>query len=635
MLLKWCFLLSSVLSAVPSRSTPSALEREPCDETFDFIVVGSGPGGGVVASRLAKAGFSTAVLDAGPDYGSDPTHVDVQVPLLWPAATINPSIEWAFRVKNTEDAEQQNVLYPRSSNIGGCALHNAMQAAYPYPEFFKSLQDLTNDPEYNEILMRQRFMNIEKNEYGQTEAQGHGTQGFLSTSFPDFGLVSPDPQSEFYDQQFLAVIGAFATKYPGNVSQADLGGISINPDINAPGLNELEGLHFCPASVSPSKGYKRSGVYNLLKETENTTETLAIKPNSFVKQVLFMNPPSQGKGVGLKPIAYGVKVQEGTALYSVSTGTKSMQGEKTYCAEREVIVAGGAFNTPQILKLSGVGPADELNELDIEVKADLPGVGKNLRDKLEVTLNFEMGNVWELFQNLADAGCSLDPATLGSDPCFRSYLNGTTPSIFTSTSILFNAMLKSDSSMYPDLYIQVAPSEFIRYQDGWVQDAFSKFDVLTVNTATAVSSEGEVTLNSADPFESVNIDFKGYTDGDLEKIAKLVLELRQVVGALENVFVFVEELRPGFSDQTSLEDAKEWVRKNGWGHHACCTAKIGADSDSDAVLDGQFRVRKVKNLRVVDASAFPAQPGFFPTVPIMMLAEKAADDIIAEHSYTV
>ena len=189
--------------------------------------------------------------------------------------------------------------------------------------------------------------------------------------------------------------------------------------------------------------------------------------------------------------------------------------------------------------------------------------------------------------------------------------------------------------MYPDLYIQVAPSEFIRYQDGWVQDAFSKFDVLTVNTATAVSSEGEVTLNSADPFESVNIDFKGYTDGDLEKIAKLVLELRQVVGALENVFVFVEELRPGFSDQTSLEDAKEWVRKNGWGHHACCTAKIGADSDSDAVLDGQFRVRKVKNLRVVDASAFPAQPGFFPTVPIMMLAEKAADDIIAEHSYTV
>lgn len=610
-----CVVLGIMLG--PSKVLASD-DKDRCDDKFDFIVVGSGPGGGVVASRLAQAGFDTVVLEAGPDYSGP----DVQVPLLWPASTINTQIEWAMQANVTGDEEQKNVLYPRSSNVGGCALHNAMQAVYPYPETFTELSSLTGEEEFAEDKMRARFIKIEKNEYGQDETNGHGTQGFMSTSFGDLDLISDDPQ-------FLTTLGYVGGAYPGPIP-SPFPGLNFNPDINAPSLNGAEGVHFCPASVSPGQGYKRSGVYGLLKGTEEVEETLTIKPNSFVKQILFRD--------GSKPKAYAVTVQEGTGLYSASTGNKVIGKERVYCARKEIIISAGAFNTPQILKLSGVGPEDELEELGIDVVADVPGVGKNLQDKVEVTIQFEMNNVWKIFSDLAENECPLDPAdpnALFGSSCFQEYVTRQFPNVFTSTGVFFGITKKSSTTEpRPDLYIQVTPSSFNRYEPGWVLDAYSTPNVLTFNTATAFSdSVGEVTLKSADPFEQPFIDFAGYSDTELTKITTFITELSAVMNnSTQFTSTYVnQQIRPDSSVDFGDADAvKEWVRKNAWGHHACCSAKIGDNDDELAVLDGKFRVRNVKSLRVVDASAFPKSAGFFPTVPIMMLAEKAADDIIAK-----
>mmetsp|Transcript_24739 Transcript_24739/g.52473 ORF Transcript_24739/g.52473 Transcript_24739/m.52473 type:complete len:649 (-) Transcript_24739:109-2055(-) len=609
---------------------------DDCDEVFDFVVVGSGPGGGVVASRLARAGFDTLVLDAGPDYGSQPEEFDVRAPVLWPATTQNPFLEWAFRVQNTDDEEQQDVLYPRSSNVGGCAMHNAMQAVYPFQETFTNLAELTGDNEFAEDKMRQRFIEIEKNEYlpeSQDESTGHGTAGFTSTSFGDQRIVDGDVQ-------FARTFGALGSLYPYdgpfgvNIGQEGFP-LIINPDINGVIGNtvnfaDYEGIHFCPVSISPSKGYIRSGVYGLLKETEGQfSDTLTIKPNSFVTKVLFK---TNGRS---PPKAYAVKVQEGTSLYGVSTGPQSLGNEKLYCASKEVVVSGGAFNTPQILKLSGIGPKDELEEHGIDVVADLPGVGKNLRDKLEVTVNFDMAAIWKIFEPIAQGQCTLDPVTdptaFFTSACWLDYLSGN-PSIFSSSAVFYSILKKSDTSLpRPDIYIQVTPSRFERYKDGWVQESTTVPNSLSLNLATeTTNTEGEITLKSDNPFQEPTIDFKGYSSEDLTRVAQLVSEFSAVISSLPDV---LNQVRP--EDTVDLDDeqaVKEWVKKNGWGHHACCTAKIGSSGDPDAVLDGQFKVRGVKNLRVVDASSFPYQPGFFPTIPIMMLAEKAADDIIAEYA---
>lgn len=160
-----------------------------CDEEHDFIVAGSGPEGSVVASRLAQAGFRTLALDAGPDCDG----IDTQTPATWPLTTINPQLEWAFRVKTNQNA---GALYPRSSNIGGCAKHNAMQAAHPRPALFANLAALASDEELAEDKMRQRFINVKKNECAPPPdtSLGHGSNGVTSISFGDQPLVADDDQ---------------------------------------------------------------------------------------------------------------------------------------------------------------------------------------------------------------------------------------------------------------------------------------------------------------------------------------------------------------------------------------------------------------------------------------------------------
>lgn len=385
--------------------------------------------------------------------------------------------------------------------------------------------------------------------------------------------------------------------------------------------------HFFYRTIDKTAGYKRSSVYNLIKSTEATKENFVVKTNSFVTKIL-----TWGIRRTVKPKAYGVQVEEGSGLYGASPIKGISKRKVKYFARKEVIVAGGTFNTPQILMVSGIGPKEELEAHGIKVVADVPGVGKNLRDKLEATMNFRIPMPWQLF----DRGCT----TLRSQPsahrCFFDYLQGgnftDAPNPYTSNSILLSVQKKSNPSLpRPDMYLQIAPFSFQGFRDGWIRQGLGKSDFVTFNilTTTSVGNAGTVSLKSKNPFEPVSIDFNGYADEDLERAAKFVEELRSIAEELQAAGVIEEIVEPGPERSETMEDLKNWTSDRGWGHHACCTAKIGDDDDPMAVLDGQLKVRAVDRLRVVDLSAFPVEPGFFPMLPVYLLAEKAAEDIIA------
>jgi choline dehydrogenase len=300
----------------------------------------------------------------------------------------------------------------------------------------------------------------------------------------------------------------------------------------------------------------------------------------------------------------------------------------TYFARKEVILAGGTFNTPQILMLSGIGPKEHLTEFNIPVLVDLPGVGENLADKLEATMNWQMPRTWKVFQQ----GCTFLRPTPEEDQCYVDFMNGQSPNLYTSPGSLIAIQRKTDPALSrPDMYIQMGVNKFLGYNDGWVDMAFyqNEEDTLTINTSTPRTgpSKGTVRLKSANPFDSVQIDYNGYDEEDLIKTGRVVEEVRNSYRRLQRLGIVGKEVIPGDTVR-SFEDVKAWVRSNGWGHHPTGTAKMG--TDEMAVVDGQFRVRGVERLRIVDASVFPDQPGFYPMVPVYMMAEKAADDILKE-----
>lgn len=211
------------------------------DRFYDYIVTGAGAGGGVVASRLARAGFKTLLLDAGPDYDS----IITQTPVFWPFSTVQPEIEWAMRSKNSDAEGRDNVLYPRAAMLGGCTTHNAMNTIYPYPETWTELAKLTGDSEWCEAKMRERFTKIEKNEYLPPGFPGHGYDGFLSTSIVDDRLVNDE---QFQDDKLQSVLGTLIGTYPAaDPSLAVSEELPVLFDVNSPGVNGVEGTHFTPA----------------------------------------------------------------------------------------------------------------------------------------------------------------------------------------------------------------------------------------------------------------------------------------------------------------------------------------------------------------------------------------------------
>ena len=344
---------------------------------------------------------------------------------------------------------------------------------------------------------------------------------------------------------------------------------------------------------------------------------MTVQTNTFVTKINFdttSNPPR----------ATGVSYLQGSHLYNASplnTGATGTPGSAT--ANKEIIISGGTFNTVELLKLSGIGPATELQSFNIPVLVNSPGVGANLQDRYEIPVTAVHPDDFSVLN-----GCTFDMKD--HDQCFKTWQSTNTDLLALRGTYASNglaAVIAKVSSTSPtgdnDLFIFGAPVNFRGF-----------FKAHTLNRA------GTITLRSSNPLDPPIINFNSFNSGDTAQgqnvtdITSLVEAIKISRGALQHFHDYdlllsssFKEVFPGTSVQSDA-DLEQYIKDNSFGHHACCTAAIGADGDPNAVLDSKFRVRGVQGLRVVDASVFPRIPGIFIQSAVYMISEKAADAIL-------
>jgi len=648
---------------------------------FDYVVVGSGAGGGPVAANLAGAGFKVLVLESGFDYES----LNISIPGLHGQATQDPEMRWDFWVRHYENTDQQKrdtkyyetfppdqkeaervdgVLYPRAGTLGGCTAHNAMITVYPHDSDWDGMFAITGDESWKPEKMRPYFERLERCAYRSPDdtAARHGFTGWLGTSIADVKLALGDPQlietitsaaaQTFWDLLLkdvgdpLSALELFLKNNPNlfelfkrlllNQPKVPIDFEAIFKEVLLPRLDPndatrggQEGIFLVPLAVNA--GVRNGTRERLLAMQEKVGDKLTILYNSHVTRVLFEGTR-----------AVGVEYVQGRKLYQAfpapAEGRPWPGAPLQARASREVILAGGAFNTPQILMLSGVGPKAELDKHGIDVVLDRPAVGQFLQDRYEVAVISEMK----------------EPFTVRKDCRFRLPLPGEQPDsvlqqwekdhdglLASNGAVLAIIRRSSTDKADPDLFIFGLPAAFKGYYPqynevlGTVTNEFT-WAILKAHTK---NKAGTVTLRSKNPFERPEINFHYFGEGN---DAQRQEDLRAVIEGVKFVREFTDNLgvdsrlmtRTAVQPPPSIrsdDDIAQWVQNEAWGHHACGTCRIGPKGDvTHSVLDPDFQVEGAQGLRVVDASVFPSIPGFFIVTPIYMIAEKASEVILRD-----
>lgn len=597
----------------------------PSDAQFDYIIVGSGAGGGPLAANLAKAGFKVLVIEAGGDEDS----LDYSVPGFNGLATEDPAYRWDYYVRHYTDQAQQasdpkfvpsqnGILYPRAGTLGGCTAHNAMITVYPSNSDWDHIAELTGDPSWSAENMRVYFQMLQKNQYltpAEIIATKQGSSGWLATERAD---TTDSPQDWQLQTTLQYSVGVASRKF-------QLGPIDplIDPNTWAVAEQRKQGYLTIPLATNR---HARNGPREFMRQVAaQFPENLTIWTYTFATKVLFADDATN--------TAIGIEYLAGQHLYRADPNSGvdcsvTAPNKGSVYARREVILAGGAYNTPQLLMLSGIGPRMHLEQLGIPVRIDLPGVGKNLQDRYEVGVVYEMREDWTV-----NAGATFSDNP-DFDPALKQWLDSRTGVYTSGGSALAYLFRSNPADLDPDLFVFALATHF----QGYFPLYFSFFEPIRNQFTWAIlkahtkNTGGIVELYSDDPLERPYINFHYFNEGtnadgsDLDAVVKGVQFARALMTGSPYV---ARELLPGPGIQTE-DEIKQWVRDQAWGHHCSCTCPIGANGDAMAVLDGDFRVRGVRNLRVVDASVFPRIPGTFIVLPIYMISEKAASVIIRD-----
>ena len=607
--------------------------------TYDYIIVGSGAGGAPLAARLAQRGFNILVLEAG----SEAYPRSSQIPLLHPQSTEDPAISWAFMVRHYADDERAKrdpkadadgrIFYPRAGALGGCTIHNAMITICGGNDEWNRIAQLTGDDSWTGARMRKYFERLERCTYLRkpTAAEGnpsqHGFDGWLTTSFPDLSIVGGDFQLQ---KVILSAVHALFQEQvddPKQILRDVLLGRTkrdFDPNDWRRLKNVADGFTLVPLATRESQ---RNGPRDFLREMERECRDpgsgmrrLTIKTHALVTQVLFEDE-SPARAIGVE-VRMGEHLFQADPNFSPSATYETVQ----FRCKREVILSGGTFNSPQLLMLSGIGPAEQLDKLGIRCVSDLPGVGQNLQDRYEVAIIHQMREDFALLKNV-----TLDVAN--PDPDLQKWL-ANKKGVYTTNGAVLGVFLRSDPMLSePDVFVFALPGNFRGYKKGYSQDALTQKNLLTwaILKASTKNRGGTVNIETADPCVVPEINFRYFEEGsdsrdlDLQALVHGVRYVERIEKYHE--YPLHGRLDPSAEENMDDETLKEWIRTRAWGHHACGTCRVGRSDDPLAVLDSRFRVRGVRGLRVVDASIFPEIPGFFIVTNTYMVSEKAADTI--------
>ncbi len=621
---------------------------------FDYVIVGSGAGGGPLAANLAKAGFKVLLMEAGGDPCSEDETGKLlyEVPIFHGLSTEYKPCAWDYFVRHYSDNAQQAkdskavkfngqdaVWYPRAGTLGGCTAHNAMITVVPQDSDWNYIADLTQDESWRPARMRSYFERLENCKYvpppgsikgaisdmagsiaelfhGKEDfrdfTHGHGFHGWLATCEADPKLAFKDPEIvgvlvEAVKQALIEKVGDAFVRVDTRLDPNDTRNASISP----------EGLAFTP--LASENGHRAGPREYLLRVQKESPNNLTIQKHAFVTKVLFEGTQAVGVEFIDKAHVYEADPQ---AINAASLPRQQVR------VKREVILAAGVFNSPQLLQLSGIGPRADLEKLGIPVLLDSPGVGQNLQDRYEVTVVSDFKKDFALIE-----GGTFALPVEGQDPdVFFSEWTKSGSGVYATNGSIVGIIKRSKRSLLdPDLYIFGLPGYFTGYKPGYSTQFERHHNIFTWAVLKArTNNTGEVKLASADAWKQPYINFKYFGDGkrqndpDLEAVLDGIHFARAMNSRLAVPGVIQDEQSPGPQYQTD-DELREFIRNEAWGHHASCTNKIGTDSDKLAVLDSRFRVRGTKGLRVVDASVFPKIPGYFIASAIYMISEKATD----------
>ncbi|HKF20510.1 MAG TPA: choline dehydrogenase [Candidatus Angelobacter sp.] len=517
---------------------------------YDYIIIGAGSAGCVLAARLSEdSSVKVLLLEAG---GRD-TAREIEMPVAFSKLFKGPC-DWAYYTEPEVQLNNRSLYWPRGKVLGGSSSLNAMIYIRGHRHDYDHWRDLGNTGwGYDDVLPY--FKKSEDNERGASEY--HGAGGPLHVA----ELRSIYPLSETF------------------VEAAEQAGFKRNPDFNGAIQDG-----FGPYQVTQRQGRRHSSAAAFLHPAMSRAN-LTVLTGVQVSSILL-----EGKR------ASAVSFQEGTA-------------SRQERAEREIIVCGGAIGSPQLLMLSGIGPADDLRSLGIAVRCDLPGVGANLQDHPAVPVAYE---------------CT-KPVTLASAESlanllrYMAFKNGP----LTSNVGEAGGFIRTSSAIAaPDVQYHFAPGYFVEH--GFQQITGHGFTLGP--TLLRPYSRGRITLRSSNPHHAPVICANYLADPrDLQRMVAGVRVARTVASANAFAKYRGRELCPGPDAKDDQALGAHIAKYAETLYHPAGTCKMG--NDATAVVDAELRVRGVDSLRVVDASVMPVVPGGNTNAPTIMIAEKAADMI--------
>lgn len=514
---------------------------------FDYIIVGAGAAGCVLASRLsADPSVTVLLLEAG---GRD-RNPYIQIPAAF-SKLFRTAADWNYEAEGPLPGQSQ--YWPRGKVLGGSDSINAMMYVRGHAHDFDHWAALGN-PGWSYADVLPYFRRAEDNRTPDAPSLGQG--GPLHIDAPR--SVNPLTQAFVAAGQSL--------------------GLAPNPDYNGP---NQDGVAF--TALKQKNGSRWSAAAAYLKPALSRPN-LTVQTHAQVSRILF-----EGRR------ASGVEYRSG--------------GVRQSHARREVILCGGAINSPQLLMLSGIGPAAHLREHGIDLIADLPGVGQNLQDHPASGTSF---------------ACT-QPVTLVNGeklPALLAYLARKRGPLTSNVAEAIAFIRTRAGISAPDIEIIFAPTYFDYH--GFRSPKGHGFTVGSI--LLRPRSRGQITLRSADPFTAPLIQPRYFSDpDDLATMVEGVKFTRQIANAAPFDAYRGSEAMPGAAAYTDAE-LGDYVRERFQSlYHPVGTCKMGIDSDPLAVVDPQLRVRGVDGLRVVDASVMPTLIGGHTVAPTIMIAEKAAD----------
>jgi len=524
---------------------------------YDYIIVGAGSAGCVVANRLsADRRTKVLLLEAGPSHNS----VILKMPAALGLPLESTRFNWGFKSEPEPGLNGNRSDQHRGRVLGGSSSINGMVFVRGNPLDFDRWAD-TGLPTWSYSHCLPYFKKMETYEGGGNEYRGGDGPLQVHQCKADNPLY----------QAFLGAGQDF--------------GLRLNSDQNG---QRQEGVNVAQASTY--KGERWSTARGYLDSASNR-DNLTVQTGAMVLGVMF-----EGK------TAVGVKYE--------------VNGIETFSqARKEVILSAGAFGSPQLLMLSGIGNANELKALGIDVLHHLPGVGKDLQDHVAVAIQY----------STPKSGVS---PTRQLSPIGRLFVGArwlaTHDGLGGSNYFEVGAFFRGNNDVeYANLQHEFFPmvGEFYRGK-ARITPGFQYF-----TSVMRPASRGSVTLASKDPKAAPVIRLNFLTaPGDIEQLREGVRKTREIIAQRSWDELRGEEISPGKNIQSDAElDA--WIRDNaGTGYHAVSTCRMG--TDEMAVTDADGKVHGIKNLRVVDASVFPALTTGNTNAPTIMLAEKLSDHIL-------